>query len=398
LSEAVAGSSDPYGAFVPGSTRRIEGAPVGPLARTTFAVKDNIDVAGFVTGAGVPEWREGRLPADASAWAVRRLLEAGATFVGKTSLDELAYGALGQNEALGTPRNPRAPDCVPGGSSSGSAVAVAAGLADFALGSDTACSVRLPGALCGVFAFRPTMGRVDRDGLLPLAPSLDTLGWLARDADLLGRVGTELLAEGRSGEPLRHLALAEDAFQLAAPETRSVLKSLVALLEARFGGARRLTLGDERTPLTHFWYRAWRIEIREAWARYGGWIEAARPRSSILQPSTFREAIDSPPERDEEARAAFDALGEQIRSRVRPGTVVALPTVCAGAPRLDADPEQRRRFLHPTLCLMSIASVGGLPQVQIPAGALDGRPVGLSLVGPPGSDEELLGLARELAG
>jgi amidase len=150
----------------------LEGATTGPLAGLTFAVKDNFDVAGHITGAGSPDWQRSHRPAHTTAAAITSLVEAGARLVGKTQMDELAYGVLGENAHYGTPHNPAAPDRVPGGSSSGSASAVAGGLVDFALGSDSACSVRLPAALCGLFGIRPTLGAgVDGWAATPLAQS-----------------------------------------------------------------------------------------------------------------------------------------------------------------------------------------------------------------------------------
>src|SRR5262249_28606655 len=142
--------SNPLNAFCTHVSLRIPGAPGGPLAGLTFAAKDNFAVAGYPTGAGNPEWLRTHGPAERTAAAVQVLIEAGATLVGKTQMDELAFSLSGQNVHYGTPVNPRAPDRIPGGSSSGSAVATAGGLVDFALGTDTAGSVRVPANNCGV--------------------------------------------------------------------------------------------------------------------------------------------------------------------------------------------------------------------------------------------------------
>ena len=176
--------------FVAGPPLRIAGAPGGPLAGLTFAAKDLFDVAGHPTGGGNPDWaRQNPVPAR-HAWAVQRLLDAGATLIGKTITDEVSLGILGENPFDGTPLNPTAPDRVPGGSSSGSASAVAQGLCDTALGTDTGGSVRVPASFCGLYGIRPTHGRLDLTGMLPQAPSSDTTGWFARDAaHLRPRVG-----------------------------------------------------------------------------------------------------------------------------------------------------------------------------------------------------------------
>ena len=137
----------------------------------TVAVKDNFDVAGSVTGAGNPEWADDQAPAQKHASVVETLLDHGAALSGKAHMDELAYSLMGINARYGTPENPAAPSRVPGGSSSGSAAAVAAKLADIGLGSDTGGSVRLPSSFCGLFGWRPTHGLISADGLLPLAKS-----------------------------------------------------------------------------------------------------------------------------------------------------------------------------------------------------------------------------------
>src|SRR5262245_58419545 len=213
-----------FGAFVPGPRARLEPLASGPLDGLAFVVKDLIDVAGHVTGGGNPDWARRQNPASKSAPVVERLLRAGATLVGKTITDELAFSLEGENEHYGTPVNPAAADRLPGGSSSGSAVAVAAGLADFALGTDTGGSVRVPAAFCGVYGFRPTHGVISTAGVVPFAPSLDTVGWLARDAATLAAVGDVLLPEGPS-EPIERVFIATDACALADQDVQDAISA-----------------------------------------------------------------------------------------------------------------------------------------------------------------------------
>ena len=161
----------------------------GPLAGLSFAVKDLIDIEGSPTACGNPDRLRDDGLAPSTAPAVLTLLGAGATCVGKTHTDEVACGMFGTNPHFGTPINPKAPDRVPGGSSSGSASAVAAGLCDFALGTDTGGSVRVPASFCGIFGIRTTHGRISTAGVMAMAPSFDTVGWLAASAETLARVG-----------------------------------------------------------------------------------------------------------------------------------------------------------------------------------------------------------------
>ena len=151
--------TDPVGAFLPGPRAAIAGAPEGPLAGLTFAVKDLYDVAGHVTGYGSPDWARTHPVAPATAPCIMDLIAAGASLLGKVKTMELAYGLSGENIWYGTPINPAAPDRFPGGSSCGSAAATAAGLVDFAMGTDTGGSVRVPASYCGIFGIRPSWGR-----------------------------------------------------------------------------------------------------------------------------------------------------------------------------------------------------------------------------------------------
>src|ERR1700756_1453132 len=210
---------DDINAFVPGPRVHIEGRPGGPLAGLTFAAKDLFDVAGYPTGGGNPDWaRQNPVPVR-HAWAVQRLLDAGATLIGKTITDEVSLGILGENPFDGTPLNPRAPGRVPGGSSSGSASAVAQGLCDTALGTDTGGSVRVPASFCGLHGIRPTHGRLDLTGMLPQAPTSDTTGWFARDAETFARVSAALFGHPMPADLPARLVVAVDAFGLADAET-----------------------------------------------------------------------------------------------------------------------------------------------------------------------------------
>jgi len=198
-------------AFVPHDLPApIAGAPQGPLAGLTVAVKDMYDIAGTRTGGGSPDWLAAHPPAAAHAAAVRRLLERGAMVIGKTVCDEFFFSVTGANAHYGTPVNPRAPDRLPGGSSSGSAASTAAGACDFALGSDTGGSVRVPAAFCGLYGLRPTYGRIDVSGATPMAPSYDTVGFLARDSALFRAIGRVLLDGARVDASLRRLIIAQD--------------------------------------------------------------------------------------------------------------------------------------------------------------------------------------------
>src|SRR5580658_3745621 len=226
---------DDFDAFVPGERFRIEGKAGGPLAGLTFAAKDLFDVAGHPTGGGNPDWARVNPVPMRHAWAVQRLLDSGASLIGKTITDEVSLGILGENPFDGTARNPCAPGRVPGGSSSGSAVAVAAGICDTALGTDTGGSVRVPASFCGLYGIRPTHRRLDLSGMMSQAPTSDTTGWFARDAETFARVSAVMLGEAIPDELPNRLIVAIDAFAFADPETAAALEPLVARLGALLG-------------------------------------------------------------------------------------------------------------------------------------------------------------------
>ena len=226
------------GAFCPQGDFEIAGAPSGPLHGLTFATKDIFDIAGRVTGCGNPDWLASHAPAARNAPAVQKLLDAGAHMIGKTITDELAFSLNGQNFHYGTPRNAMTPDRIPGGSSCGSASAVGHGIVDLALGSDTGGSVRIPACLNGIFGIRPTHDAVDSSGVMPLAPSFDTIGWFARDAQTLLRAGDVLLPPDRSGIAPSRFYIARDAFAIAdAAVADKVRAALVGCRAADRGGA-----------------------------------------------------------------------------------------------------------------------------------------------------------------
>ncbi|XP_059652497.1 amidase 1-like isoform X2 [Cornus florida] len=230
-----------------------------PLNGLTFAIKDIFDVDGYVTGFGNPDWARTHVAATTTAPAVLAILRGGATCVGKTVMDEMAYSIDGEHKHYGTPTNPCAPDRIPGGSSSGSAVAVGAMLVDFSLGTDTGGSVRVPAAFCGILGFRPSHGAVSTTGVIPMAQSFDTVGWFARDPVILNRVGRVLL-QLPVLDPVKpsHIIIPEDCFKLLSIPIDRVTKVLVQSVEKLYGGhmVKYANLGnyvkDKVPSLKHF--------------------------------------------------------------------------------------------------------------------------------------------------
>jgi amidase len=314
-------------------------------------------------------------------------------------MDELAFGSLGENRHYGTPVNPSGAGRVPGGSSSGSASAVAGGAVDFALGTDSACSVRLPASLCGIYGVRPTHGRVPVEGVTPLSQSLDTVGWLARGADVLQRVGGVLLGGEEASPRPQRVLVPEDALALARPEVVKALSPAIDRLARLVGTVERVSIGEPGTEraLERFLLRSAVRQVHEVWALHGAWIESVRPRSVVLSRENLRVGAEATARQIADGIREWDDLRAWIRARIPPGSILVLPTVSDVAPPRDLPRDSTRQFTIPTLTLLSIAVLGGLPQVSVPAARVDGLPVGLSLVGVPGADEQLLEIAGKLA-
>jgi amidase len=369
------------------------GGPPGrePLNGRTVAVKDLFAVAGFPTGAGNPAWLAQAGPELEDAWAVRALRAAGAAIAGIAQTDELAFSLSGVNAHYGTPPNSAAPRLVTGGSSSGPAAAVAAGQADIGLGTDTAGSVRVPASACGLFGLRPTHGAVPAHGVLHLAPSFDTVGWLTADAALLAAVGSVLLpppvpAVGPfpGTDPPRRL-LSPD------PPNGPVLRLAAAL------GVPVVTtpvLGADDITALLAAFRT--VQAAEAWELHGRWITA---NPGALDPEVKARFLTGASV-DLDARKRAVAVIASYRSRalgvLGPDAWLVQPaTAGPGHPR-DATPADRDAWRQATLRRTVLASAFGLPSCVIP-GAVS-PPEGLALVGPPGSDHALLAAALAVAG
>jgi amidase len=383
--------TDRLGAFVPGP--RCERKPLGSgrLDGLAFGVKDMFDVAGAPTGNGHPEWERTHPVPIATAPVVTALLQAGATMTGKTVMQELAYGLTGENVWHGTPLNPRAPDRFPGGSSGGSAAAVAGRLVDFALGSDTAGSVRIPASYCGLPGFRPSQGAVSLAGARGLAPSFDTAGWFARDAALLAAIG-EVLLGGPDGGVSGPLLRVEEAWVNAAPETAEALRPALEKLERSFGRAVSVRIAPE--GIDSFFDHSRTAQAEEVWATLGNWIEANKPTFSpgVSQRIAGARAVDAG------SAAPGRAFRRIFQARIRPllagGAVLVYPTSPCPAPLLTASIEEQDLVRAATIGVTAIAGMAGLPEVTLPVGAVRGAPVGLSLTAGYGHDRGLLAFAE----
>jgi amidase len=383
-------------AFVPHDlSQPIGGKAGGPLAGLSVVVKDIYDIAGYHTGGGSPDWLRAHEPATTNAGAVQKLLDAGATLIGKTICDEFFFSLTGANAHYGTPVNFNAPGRLPGGSSSGSAAATAAGICDIGLGSDTGGSVRIPAAFCGVYGIRPTHGRVDLSGAMAMASSFDVGGWFAREPEIFRRVGAVLLDFAGEEAVLRRLVVLEDAFEQADADVSSLLRQKLQSLVGDLPPATPARIAPNGLDL---WRESFRIiQAWEVWQVYGEFIRKHHPQlgPGIRERMEFAAGVS-----DQDVAAARRIRGQAhavIEQMTPPGTILALPTAPCIAPPLDASAEALESLRVRAMRLTCIAGLAGLPEVTIPAGSISGCPVGLSFIGWRGGDEVLLELIAKLA-
>lgn len=374
-----------------------QGAFDGPLLGLRVAVKDLFAIKGYRIGAGNPTWLHDAPRERQHAPVVLDLLRGGASIRGLARTDELAYSVAGANAHYGTPVNGAVAGALPGGSSSGPATAVATGQADVGLASDTAGSIRVPASYQGLWGLRTTHGLVPRQGMLALAPSFDTVGWLTRDGATLESVASWCLESavdepadtGEHAEPALPdlLRVPREALDATEPATRRAFEA--------WCDGRRVELVDVG-PLAD-WYEAFRVvQAAEAWRAHGQWVTEHPGATGPDIRERFAMAATITPEREADGRAQVAHHAAVVRALVA-DAVLALPTTPGPAPARNAPLDDVRAA---TLRMTSLAGVGGLPALSVPALRVDGplgvAPVGVCLVGPRGSDLSLVRYARRL--
>ena len=385
---------DPLGAFCKDSDAYLEGAASGALAGLTFAAKDIFDVAGHTTGGGNPDWKASQTPATNTNPHVQRLVEAGASMVGKTITDEITRGILGENAHYGTPVNPRALGRVPGGSSSGSASAVAGRLVDFALGSDTGGSVRVPASFCGLYGMRTTHGRLTLDGMLKQAGSFDTVGWFARDAEMFARLAAILFeTEVPDAKPTR-MIVAEDAFDIADDAVVQALQNPVQRVGDLIGDVSTMRLSPNGLDEWRGFQQA--LQSREAWETAHEWVDRCNPRFGYDVARRLVEAAEITDETVAAAQVGRQAVQTRMAEILIPGTVICLPTAPFPAPEVGLPQSEMWARRLRIITLTCLGGLLGAPQINLPLAEVEGMPVGLSLLAAPGADALLTGFARTI--
>jgi len=332
---------------------------------TVVAVKDLVDVAGMVTTAGgviLP-----REPATEDAPVIRRLRQAGCVVVGKANLHEFAYGVTSVNPHYGAVRNPHDLERVAGGSSGGSAVAVAAGMCDWAVGTDTGGSIRIPASFCGVVGFKPALGSIDLAGVIPLSVSLDTLGPLASDVMAAARAYSMMSGEAMPQEPMRQPRLAIPAGWVADldEETARAWRLVSAgLPEVEFVKRERLYEVSLTVLMVEAstYHRRWATECPE---KYGADVLGHIRRGLEILAVDYAEAL-----------AAMRHLQAESISAMEGIDALVLPATAIVAPPISASTEVREpitRYTRPF-------NATGQPVVTLPA-PVHGMPVGIQVVG-----------------
>eukprot|EP00850_Spirogloea_muscicola_P004462 SM000019S05006 [mRNA] locus=s19:460014:464021:- [translate_table: standard] len=400
-------------------------APAPPSSsRLVFACRPPFGVEGTVTGFGNPDWRSTHSPSEATAPVVLTVVNAGATCVGKTHMAELAYSITGEDEHYGTPVNPAAPGHQPGGSSSGSAVAVAAGLVDFSLGTDTVGSMRIPAANCGILGFRPSHGVISSEGVIPMSPSLDTVGWFARDPAVLRQVGNVLLAElpQASARNAQKIFVAEDCFALCnSTYPSAILMDAIASTSQKVysTGAKvlRIDLGlhlSKNVPSLEAFQTADSspfFAIREATrqlqgyefrCQHGKWLDDVNPKLGKEIQSRVKATLDIAAEAAEAAQSVQEELRKAMADLLKEDALLVMPTAPGPPPKLRAKAGAMLDFRNRAMNLLAPGSLSGCPVISIPAGTEAGHPGGLpvaiSVVARHGNDRLLLDSAHLVHG
>ncbi|KAJ0960964.1 hypothetical protein J5N97_001068 [Dioscorea zingiberensis] len=407
-----------FGAFIERFELTPYPQPPPPAARLllsglSFAVSDNFDVKEFVSGFGNPDWARTHEPAGKTAVVVTLMLKNGANCVGRTVMDEFGFGITGENLHYGTPINPELPSHIPGGSSCGSAVAVAAGLVDFSLGSDTTGCVRIPASFCGVFGFRPSHGVVSTIGILTNSQSLDTVGLFARDPSILHHAGNILLQASSVGPKReRRLIFADDCFQFSKVPKQKTLHVVRKAAEKLSGyqlpihmnigqyiASNVPSLKEFNEPsmrkqgtstliaLSKVVVLLQRYEFR---MNHEGWFNSVKPMIGLDISTRVLQAVNSSCEDIKSLYKVRTELRAAIKILVKDDGILVIPTTSDFPLKRQSKKKMLPEFEGRQSTLLSIAGMSGCCQVTIPLGKHDGYPISISFIAAHGADKFLL--------
>ena len=396
-------------AFMPYPTVALAAARHGPLAGLSFAVKDLFDVAGYPTSGGQPMLLAMSGIKTCSTPVVTQLLDAGAQFVGKTITDELAFSINGQNAHFGDPINPHAPDRISGGSSSGSASAVAHGLCDIGIGSDTGGSVRAPANHCGLIGIRTSHGLVSLEHAVAFAPSLDSCGWFASDIDVFIKASEVLLQApvcqtallGPINKP--RWMLGSDWWSALAPEVGKAHQAAMQGIGNAIEQAGQALLSFDidfpafgATRLDDLVLAFRQIQGFEAWQCDGALIQdyALSLGPGVAERFAWASQVS---EADYiKASKLREAFANWMQGQLADDGLLIVPTMPDVAPLRQADSASLDQYRASAMRMLCIAGLCRLPQINLPLSQRLGAPLGLSLIGPAASDLALLPWAKFL--
>jgi amidase len=374
----------------------------GELNGLSFAIKDNIDVANETTGYGSPGWINTHAKPVANAICLEQLLNAGGTFQGKTKLDELAYSLIGVNSFYGAPLNPKAPDRVPGGSSSGSASAVAGEWVDFAIGTDTGGSIRVPASNCGIWGYRPSYGAISVAGVSALAPSFDTVGILAQTGKILEKVMRVLLAENSNGSNVSSsVCFVDDVFQMS---DRQLLDKIAPGLNKMSESYKVETLKlaeitDPHVNCNWLFEQLGFLLSTEIWNTFGAWIKNEKPELSPGVEYNLHGYAESANRKDIQTTLyAKKTFQKKINQFLCGGKILCFPTTVDLAPRLDEITPDflAGEYIPRAMGVNAISSLSCAPQITIPVAEANGVPIGLSFIAGYGQDMMLISFCNQL--
>lgn len=373
--------------------------PKAPLSGLKLAVKDLFHIAGIATSAGNPDWlKTHEIPSQTSP-VIGKLLDAGALLVGKTLTDELAYSLNGQNIHYGTPINASAPGRLPGGSSSGSAAAVALEMADIGLGTDTGGSIRVPSSYNGLFGLRPTHGLISTEQMVGLAPRFDTVGWMTRDLTTLQQVAAVLF----DGPPQKHSP--QKHWSPKNQQTKSIfchceeLNNIVAHGEdidtfLKGVDSQTMHISTDILALASDAFRV--LQGRQIWQEHGQWFQDTNPTFAPDIKSRLQWCATLTKEQEKQAEEQAEKINQTLSAILASGKVFILPTTPGPAPLLDTNPDDLVTYRNHLLGLTALAGLGGLPQLHIPINNGSGPAAGISLLGNQNTDMQLISLAMRL--
>ena len=372
-------------------------AESGPLSGLTLAVKDIFQVTGYPNGWGQPTRLAEAEPDTETQSVVQAMLDAGISIAGKSQCEELCFSLTGINQHYGAPVNAAAPDRVTGGSSSGSVSLISAGIVDVAPGSDTGGSVRAPASYCGLIGLRTTHGRISLDRTMPLAPSFDCFGWFAKDAETYRAVGKIVMQADDDSTPLRRLLGCPDldALLLGDDEYLAYAKACEQI-EKHFDDEREFVSLPFDINEAYWAFR--KCQSFEAWQALGDWISTRKPDlgPGIKERFEFGQSL-SQQDFDEASGVRLD-VRMKLEEMIGSDGLLILPTVPSCAPLKSEDQDTLQAFREQALMLLCLSGNSGLPQITLPLAEVYGAPMGVSLIGPRGSDQRLIDIAVGMLG